>query len=75
MKKYTRDDLPSGKWRFYRKRRDTLAIHIDRPFWVETREGTLTCSDGYLALDSENYPYPIAKDEFEKIYTPVEDCS
>jgi len=38
------------------------------PFEVETREGTLTCEDGWLAIDSDGYPYPIAADEFNKIY-------
>jgi hypothetical protein len=38
-----------------------------------TREGTLTCENGYLAIDSEGYPYPIAEDEFLRIYDKVED--
>lgn len=27
----------------------------------------LRCEDGYLAMDSRGYPYPIATDEFESI--------
>ena len=60
--------IDPNSWRSYRKKRFTHATRIKGPFTVKTREGTLTCKDGYLALDSEDYPYPIAKEEFEKIY-------
>lgn len=59
-------------WTLYRKRGATPAIRIDGPFSVETREGTLTCEDGYLAVDSNGDPYPIAADVFEDTYTPKE---
>jgi len=52
----------------YVKTRKTRAARVPGPFTVETREGYLSCPDGYLALDSEGFPYPIAKDEFENIY-------
>lgn len=58
-------------WALYRKTRITQARRIQGPFRVITREGAIECSDGYLALDSNDYPYPIAKDEFEKIYEEV----
>lgn len=52
----------------YAKRRVTPAVRIEGAFAVETREGILSCNDGYLALDTEGYPYPIAEKEFKKIY-------
>ena len=68
MKRYTKDNLPPKPWTKYRKVRLTEAVHIIGPFEVETREGVLSCPDGYLAIDSEGWPYPIAFDEFHKIY-------
>ena len=44
---------------------------MNGPFACETREGTVICSDGYLAVDSVGYPYPIARTEFEIIYKEV----
>jgi hypothetical protein len=67
-------DTPMGNtsWPLYRKKVMTRALRMDGPFTVETREGTLTCPDGYLAIDSSGWPYPIAADEFEAIYERVE---
>lgn len=56
----------------YRKKVTTKAMRIEGPFAVKTREGELTCQDGYLAVDAHGYPYPIAKEEFDAIYEPVE---
>ena len=56
----------------YRKKTITPAIRMDGPFAVKTREGTLKCPDGYLAIDSAGWPYPIAVDEFERIYEEEE---
>ena len=73
MKIFSKENLPMGKWNTYQKKRDTLAIRMNGPFQTKTLEGTLTCDDGYLALDSDNNPYPIAKKEFNKIYSIVRD--
>ena len=59
---------PDAGWRAYRKHAVTHAIRIQGPFRVETSEGTLSCEDGYRAIDARGYPYPIARDEFELIY-------
>jgi len=63
----TKDHLiefePSLK--LYRKKTLTRAIRMKGPFEVATREGILRCSDGYVALDDQGWPYPIARDEFE----------
>lgn len=71
MTSIDRDSLPADGWETYRKRVETPARRMDGPFTVETREGTLTCTDGYLAVDAHGWPYPIARDEFEAIYEPA----
>jgi hypothetical protein len=69
MKKFTKRNVQCiPVWRCFRKIRLTKAIRINGSFKVETREGTLECKDGYLALDSGGWPYPIDKEEFENIY-------
>lgn len=73
MKKYSKDNLPQEGWKTYRKKRLTDAMRIEGPFEVETTEGVLVCKDGYLAIDSRGFPYPIDKEEFEQIYWLVED--
>lgn len=59
-------------WPTYRKKVLTHAIRITGPFVVLTSEGTMSCADGYLAVDARGYPYPIAAAEFELIYEPAE---
>jgi hypothetical protein len=49
----------------------TRAVRIDGRFEVVTREGTLGCEDGWLALDLNGDPYPIAADVFSSIYVPL----
>ena len=68
MKTYRKGELVTIDWPCYRKKRLTQAIRISEPFEVETTEGTLICQDGYLAIDSRGFPYPIDKEEFETIY-------
>ena len=69
MLTFTRNDIGDrADWPIWRKRRLTSAKRIIGAFRVVTREGELTCPDGYLAVDSQGWPYPIAKDEFEEIY-------
>lgn len=73
MKHFTRNTLPIDRpLGHYVKKVPTLAIRIDGPFEVETREGTLTCQDGWLALDSNGEPYPIAADIFDATYKKAE---
>jgi hypothetical protein len=61
-----------GSWPTYQKVATTRATRMTGPFTVETSEGPLRCEDGYLAMDARGYPYPIATDEFELIYRPVD---
>lgn len=73
MSMYRKGDIPSTEhFRLYRKRHLTQATRIDGPFRVETAEGPLDCQDGYLALDSRGYPYPIDAKEFAAIYEPAD---
>jgi hypothetical protein len=46
-------------------------MRIDGKFVVETSEGVMVCDNGYLAIDSRGFPYPITEDEFENIYELV----
>jgi len=68
MKTYRKGELVTLDWPCYRKKHLTQAIRIIGPFKVETTEGILACQDGYLAIDSRGFPYPIDKEEFENIY-------
>lgn len=69
---YAVNQLPSdpATWPQWRKTPLTSALRITGPFTVVTREGALTCPDGWLAVDSHGDPYPIADDEFRAIYEP-----
>jgi hypothetical protein len=73
LRLYTRDNLPAEGWAEYRKVTTTRMRRIDGPFSVRTRHrGIVTCEDGYLAVDSGGWPYPIAADEHARIYAPAE---
>lgn len=58
-------------WPEYQKIGTTKMMRILQPFRVETREGVMECQDGYLAIDSDGWPYPIAADEQARIYRPA----
>ncbi len=57
-----------SRWSRYAKQTTTPARRIKGPFDVMTREGAISCEDGWLAVDSGGWPYPIAADEFDRIY-------
>lgn len=72
MSAITRDDVTDcEEWPEWHKVKTIRAKRMDGPFTVVSREGTLTCNDGYLAVDAGGWPYPIAADEFETIYEPA----
>ena len=48
-------------------------VRIDGPFTVETAEGPLRCEDGWVALDTNGDPYPIAADVEAASYKPTGD--
>jgi len=74
--RFTKDNVGSlagSQFSLYRKMKLTKAMRVPGPFTTETREGILECPDGYLAIDSDGWPYPIAKEEFEYIYEDARD--
>jgi len=73
---FTRENIPDYiVFRKYHKRVATGAARIQGPFSVRTREGVITCEDGWLAIDSGGWPYPIAADEFDRIYEAAKEAS
>lgn len=70
---FTRDSLPPGEYRQFRKTRLTEAIKISGTFYCVTSEGNVaSCTDGWLAVDSRGYPYPVNSAEFESTYELTE---
>lgn len=66
---FTRSNLPPpDAFDEYRKTTTTRMVRIDGPFQVRTREGPLACPDGYLALDANGDPYPVAVDVADATY-------
>lgn len=69
---FTKDSLPTGEYQQFRKTRITDAIKISGTFHCITSEGNIaSCTDGWLAVDSRGYPYPVNSAEFESTYEPV----
>lgn len=69
---FSKEALPDGEFSRFSKRYLTRAQRINGPFAVLTRDGRVDCPDGYLALDHANNPYPIAADEFVRLWEPAE---
>lgn len=70
--KFAKDDVPDpADWPRWRRRQLTPAIRVVGPFQVVTQHGTVQCDDGWLAVDSEGFPCPIAADVFAQTYEPV----
>lgn len=64
--------LPTGvRFEPYRKKAPTYAIRIEGKFVVQTSDGLVQCDDGWLALDSRGYPYPIDADEFARSFEEI----
>lgn len=65
----TKGDIPSGTFGDYRKLHVTRAMRMDGTFHCLTSEGNVaSCTDGWLAIDSRGYPYPINAAEFDLTY-------
>lgn len=59
-------------WPQFRKTALIRAHYIPGPFSVQTREGPLDMPEGgWLALDDEDWPYPIDAEVFARIYEQV----
>lgn len=69
---FTKDSLPQGEYRKFFKTRITEAIKMSGTFYCVTSEGNIaSCTDGWLAVDSRGYPYPVNSPEFESTYELV----
>ena len=60
-----------GQFKICRKKTFTSIMRVNGPFVCLTREGLIDCEDGYLAIDADGFPYPIAKGIFDKTYEEV----
>lgn len=65
---YTVVNRHQGPWRLYRKTFSTPMARVKGAFCVQTKEGLLTCQDGWLAIDAAGYPYPISAQDHEQMY-------
>lgn len=55
----------------FRKVHTTRALRVEGTFHCLTSEGNVaSCTDGWLAVDSRGYPYPINATEFDLTYEP-----
>lgn len=71
----TRDRLPSGaRFERFRKTYEPLATRMSGPFECLTSEGNIAaCEDGWLAIDSQGFPYPIGAEEFAATYERMDE--
>lgn len=65
---YSKLNKHPGPWRLYQKVYQPAMVRIEGPFCVHTKEGLLTCQDGWLAIDAAGYPYPISAQDHEQMY-------
>lgn len=72
---YDRKNLPKTGWVEYRKKGTTRMMPVRGPFQVKTKEG-LYCLppdwEGFIALDKDGDPYPIALDVWAHSYERVD---
>ncbi len=71
---FTKGTIPNTAFVRYQKIRATPAVRIEGTFHCLTSEGNVaSCTDGWLAIDSRGYPYPVNDYEFALSYRVVED--
>lgn len=69
----TKDNLPSGELKRYQKTYEPRAIKMNGPFTCATLEGNIArCEDGWLVVDSQGFPYPVDRIEFETTYKLID---
>ena len=74
VQQFTRDSLPLGEWQTFRKLGTTKMVRVNGPFACTTIDGNVViCQDGWLALDPQGHPYPVAAAVHEDSYEPAED--
>lgn len=65
----TKDCLPEADYECYHKTYAPRAIRMAGTFHCLTSEGNLvSCTDGWLVIDSRGFPYPVNAAEFESTY-------
>lgn len=79
---FGKDNLPADgdpdngghRWQEFQKVETTKAMRIEGPFRVITIHGgdPQVCEDGYLAVDNQGHPYPIAREVIEAGFRPVD---
>lgn len=67
-KETIQEHIDKDRFLTYRKKLLTKALRVKGSFTVMTKEGKLHCDNGYLAIDSQGYPYPIDFKIFEETY-------
>lgn len=55
-------------WQEYVKVTPTKMVRMSGPFACDTKEGRVECADGFLAVDAEGFPYPVAKSIHDATY-------
>jgi hypothetical protein len=71
---YDASNLPGSGWEWYRKTGATRMVQVGGPCTVVTVTGPHPLPvgwRGYLAVDSEGHPYPIADEVFRASYEPA----
>lgn len=58
-------------WQEYVKVTPTRMVRMSGAFACVTQEGRVECEDGFLAVDAEGFPYPVAKSIHDKTYKLV----
>ncbi len=72
---FTKDTIADVGFEHYRKITTTPALRIQGTFHCVTSEGNVaSCTDGWLAIDSRGYPYPVNEYEFALTYRVVQDA-
>jgi hypothetical protein len=68
----TKENLPivqiADGWQEYVKVTPTQMLRMKGPFTCVTKEGPVTCDDGFLAVDAEGFPYPVVKTIHDATY-------
>jgi hypothetical protein len=75
VKRYDKDNLPTGDWVEYRKLGTTRMARVSGPFIVTTKEGEYEVPagwQGFIALDSDGDPYPVLFDVHARAYERAE---
>ena len=77
INRISKDNMPSGPWRNYRKTTETSMVHmgpLEEAIVCETKEGPYDLPEGwegFIAVDTDGDPYPIAQAVHDASYEEV----